>query len=101
MQLILRRQADALRRGRKALYPVYKAIPGLSIAAGTPLGHSRRYPLISLNYFRDCIATVERREASVPLGASQAPDTPRYGMSNGCLARTRTSLGAPPTPRLG
>jgi hypothetical protein len=26
---------------------------------------------------------------------------PRYGMSNGCFARTRTSLGAPPTPRLG
>jgi hypothetical protein len=70
MQLILRRQADALRRGRKALYPVYKAIPGLSIAAGTPLGHSRRYPLISLNYFRDCIAT-ERREASVPRHGTQ------------------------------
>src|SRR5215470_10021948 len=31
-------------------------------------------------------------------GASQAPDTPRYGVSHGCLARTRTSLGAPPTP---
>ena len=50
-------------------------------------------------------ATVERREASVPRhgtqGASQAPDMPRHGMSNGCLARTRTSLGAPPTPRLG
>src|SRR6266480_6475910 len=48
-------------------------------------------------------ATVERREASVPRygtqGASQAPDMPRYGMSNGCLACTRTSLGAPPTPR--
>jgi hypothetical protein len=50
-------------------------------------------------------ATVERREASVPRygthGASQAPDMPRYGMSNGCLARTRTSLGAPPTPLSG
>ena len=50
-------------------------------------------------------ATVERREASVPRhgthGASQAPDMPRHGMSNGCLARTRTFLGAPPTPRLG
>jgi hypothetical protein len=48
-------------------------------------------------------ATVERREASVPrhgtLGASQAPDVPRYGTSHGCFARTRTSLGAPPTPR--
>jgi hypothetical protein len=45
-------------------------------------------------------ATVERREASVPRhgtqGASQAPDTPRHGVSNGCLANTRTSLGAPP-----
>src|SRR5205807_4037046 len=51
------------------------------------------------------IATVERREASVPRhgmqGASQAPDVPRYGTSHGCLARTRTSLGAPPTPRFG
>src|SRR5262245_13930133 len=28
-------------------------------------------------------------------GASQAPDVPRYGTSHGCLARTRTSLGAP------
>src|SRR6516165_1204301 len=34
-------------------------------------------------------------------GASQAPDTPRYGGSHGCLARTRTFLGAPPTPRFG
>ena len=54
---------------------------------------------------RESEATVERREASVPRygtqGASQAPDTPRYGVSNGCFARTRTSLGAPPTPRLG
>src|SRR6516165_11872751 len=50
-------------------------------------------------------ATVERREASVlrhgTQGASQAPDVPRYGTSHGCLARTRTSLGAPPTPRFG
>src|SRR6185503_4089189 len=44
-------------------------------------------------------ATVERREASVPRhgtqGASQAPDTPRHGVSNGCRC-TRTFLGAPP-----
>src|SRR5215510_4272438 len=33
-------------------------------------------------------------------GASQAPDTPRYGVSNGCRC-TRTFLGAPPTPRFG
>src|SRR5262249_40380558 len=33
---------------------------------GTPLGHLRRYTLILLQYFRHCIATVERREASVP-----------------------------------
>ena len=50
-------------------------------------------------------ATVERREASVPRhgtqGASQAPGTPRYGVPHGCLASTRTFLGAPPTPRLG
>src|SRR6478609_1216993 len=29
-------------------------------------------------------------------GASQAPDTPRHGVSKGCRC-TRTSLGAPPT----
>src|SRR4029079_18651186 len=29
-------------------------------------------------------------------GASQAPDTPRHGVSNGCRC-TRTSLGAPPS----
>src|SRR6476660_6942331 len=50
-------------------------------------------------------ATVERREASVPRhgtqGASQAPDVPRYCTYHACLARTRTSLGAPPTPRFG
>src|SRR5262247_1849690 len=50
-------------------------------------------------------ATVERREASVPRhgtqGASQAPGTLRYCVPNGCLANTRTSLGAPPTPRWG
>ena len=50
-------------------------------------------------------ATVERREASVPRhgtqGASQAPGMPRHGMPHGCFARTRTFLGAPPTPRLG
>src|SRR4029453_1696637 len=50
-------------------------------------------------------ATVERREASVPRhgtqGASQAPGVPRYGAPNGGPQRTRTSLGAPPTPRLG
>src|SRR6266566_9861187 len=37
------------------------------------------------------IATVERREASVPRhgtqGASQAPGAPRYGVPNGCLAQ--------------
>jgi hypothetical protein len=38
----------------------------LQTAVGTPLGHSRRYPLISFHYFRRSIATVERREASVP-----------------------------------
>src|SRR5215475_6297017 len=50
-------------------------------------------------------ATVERREASVPRhgtqGASQAPGVPRYGAPHGCVARTRTFLGAPPTPRFG
>ena len=33
---------------------------------GTLLGHWRYDPLISLHYFRFIIATVERREASVP-----------------------------------
>ena len=45
-------------------------------------------------------ATVERREASVPRygtqGASQAPGVSRHDTPNGCLARTRTFLGAPP-----
>src|SRR6516165_20903 len=62
------------------------------------------------------IATVERREASVPRhgtqGASQAPGTPRRKRVHARLSRkmacltgvppsTRTSLGAPPTPRFG
>jgi len=51
------------------------------------------------------IATVERREASVPRhgtqGASQAAGTPRYGVPHGYFARTQTFLGAPPTPRFG
>ena len=61
-------------------------------------------------------ATVERREASVPrygtqgasLGAWRAAAKARSrasstheGAPHGCLARTRTFLGAPPTPRLG
>src|SRR6516164_8628496 len=54
----------------------------LQPAVGTPLGHSRRYALISFHYFRRSIATVERREASVPRhgtqGASQAPGVPRH-----------------------
>ena len=43
----------------------------LQTAVGTPLGHSRRYPLISFHYFRQGIATVERREASVPRHGTQ------------------------------
>src|SRR6266852_5724245 len=71
-------------------------------------------------------ATVERREASVPRhkrvharldalwdarrlasawhAASQArsrASLTQDGVPHGCLARTRTSLGAPPTPRFG
>src|SRR5215470_5692073 len=50
------------------------------------------------------IATVERREASVPRygtqGASQAPGVSRHDTPHGCRC-TRTSLGAPPTPRFG
>src|SRR6516164_8828090 len=49
-------------------------------------------------------ATVERREASVPRygtqGASQAPGVSRHDTPNGCLARTRTFLGAPPLIRI-
>src|SRR2546430_1080871 len=37
---------------------------------GTPLGHLSRYPLISLHYLRNGIAT-ERREASVPRHGTQ------------------------------
>jgi hypothetical protein len=43
----------------------------LQTAVGTPLGHSRRYALISFHYFRQGIATVERREASVPRHGTQ------------------------------
>src|SRR5262245_45513699 len=43
-------------------------------------------------------ATVERREASVPRhgtqGASQAPDVPRHGMSNGCASAAPERLSA-------
>src|SRR5262252_2851875 len=50
-------------------------------------------------------AAVERREASVPRhgtqGASQSPGVSRHDTPHGCLARTRTSLGAPPTSLSG
>jgi hypothetical protein len=80
----------------------------LQTTVGTLLGHPRRYPLISLHYFRCDIATVERREASVPrhgtqgasLGAWRAASSARsraslthQGTPNGCRC-TRTSLGA-------
>ena len=51
-------------------------------------------------------ATVERREASVPRYGTQGASLRRLACRvmcrpNGCLARTRTFLGAPPTPRFG
>ncbi len=68
-------------------------------------------------------ATVERRPAVAKAMAGYSParrsfseggeaSVPRHkrvharlvtqdGVSHGCLARTRTSLGAPPTPRFG
>src|SRR5262245_41050929 len=39
---------------------------GLNLLFGTPLGYLRHYRLMLLHYFRRRIATVERREASVP-----------------------------------
>jgi hypothetical protein len=84
----------------------------LQTAVGTPLGHSRRYALISFHYFRRSIATVERREASVPRHkrvharldalwdarrlASAWPAASCAGPT-GVPPSTRTSLGAPPT----
>ena len=41
--------------------------------SGTLLGHSPHQALISLYYFRYRIATVERREASVPRHGRAAP----------------------------
>ena len=54
----------------------------LQTAVGTPLGHSRRYALISFHYFRQGIATVERREASVP----------RHGTQGASLGAWRAAL---------
>jgi hypothetical protein len=83
----------------------------LQTAVGTPLGHSRRYPLISFRYFRRGIATVERREASVPRHKRVRArldalwDVRRLARRLACRVMacrtgvppsTRTSLGAPP-----
>ena len=60
----------------------YYSKTGLNLHFGTPLGYLRNYALILLHYFRHSIATVERREASVPRygtqGASQAPGVSRH-----------------------
>jgi hypothetical protein len=65
------------------------------------LGHSGRYRLISLHYLRHSIATVERREASVP-GAAQ---TPAAGTKNTALFDIVRDIGqrfvrAPPISRV-
>jgi len=44
---------------------------GLNLLFGTLLGHSRHHQLILLHYFHHSIATVERREASVPRHGTQ------------------------------
>jgi hypothetical protein len=67
--------------------------------AGTPLGHSDRDTLKSLSYFRNNIATVERREASVPRHGTR-----RASLSAEVAPRKRDNnisapVGAPPAPR--
>jgi hypothetical protein len=74
----------------------------LQTAVGTPLGHSRRYALISFHYFRQGIATVERREASVPRHGTQGASLGAWRAAlcarpTGVPLSTRTFLGAPPT----
>src|SRR5262245_27098182 len=44
---------------------------GLNLLFGTPLGYFRHYRLMLLHYFCRRIATVERREASVPRHGTQ------------------------------
>src|SRR5919198_4839162 len=50
-------------------------------------------------------ATVERREACVPRHGTQGASLGAWHATllraHGCLANTRTSLGAPPTPHRG
>jgi hypothetical protein len=54
----------------------------LNLLVGTPLGHSRRFALISFNYCRYGIAMVERRERSRSLR-----DRPRRKARRSRLAR--------------
>ena len=67
--------------------------------AGTPLGHSDRDTLKSLSYFRNNIATVERREARVPRHGTR-----RASLSAEVAPRKRDNnisapVGAPLAPR--
>src|SRR6266446_5814439 len=96
------RRTAGNRSPREVRHPALRALrPGCEELARTDPDAS---PVREKRGARPKIATVERREASVPRhgtqGASQAPDVPRHGTSNGCRS-TRTFLGAPPTPRFG
>src|SRR5258707_3510437 len=98
------RRTAGNRSPREARHPAFRALrPGCEELARTDPDAS---PVREKRGARPKIATVERREASVPRygtqGASQAPGVPRQGTPPRVLSTsTRTSLGAPPTPHPG
>ena len=65
------------------------------------MGHSRRQQLISLYYFRYRIATVERREASVPRHGTRRASLARIVAPRKRDNKTSAPVGAPPTPLPG
>src|SRR5258707_7875047 len=83
------RRTAGNRSPREARHPAFRALrPGCEELARTDPDAS---PVREKRGARPKIATVERREASVPRcgtqGASQAPGVPRQGTPHGCLAQ--------------
>src|SRR5258707_5119167 len=88
------------RSPREVRHPAFRALrPGCEELARTD---PDAIPVREKRGARPKIATVERREASVPRygtqGASQTPGVPRQGTPNGCLAPApvRLSVLRPP-----